>query len=69
LIRAFARLLGIHEFTLIKREGGRLPHPRYLENLKRVIPGLDLVTAKDVPSKFGRVAEYTYSLVQHKVQG
>jgi DNA-binding transcriptional regulator YiaG len=40
LIREFARMLGIHEFTLIKWEGGRLPHPMYLEKLKRVIPGL-----------------------------
>ena len=43
LIKEFARLLGIHEFTLIKWEGGRLPHPRYLEKLKRVIPGLAAV--------------------------
>jgi DNA-binding transcriptional regulator YiaG len=43
LIREFARLLGIHEFTLIKWEGGRLPHPRCLEKLKRVIPGLAAV--------------------------
>jgi DNA-binding transcriptional regulator YiaG len=47
LIREFAKKLGIYEFTLIKWEGGkRLPHPRYLNNLKRVIPGLAAV-AKD----------------------
>ena len=46
LIREFAEKLGIHEFTLIKWEGGRMPHPRYLENLKRIIPGIAAV-AKD----------------------
>jgi DNA-binding transcriptional regulator YiaG len=47
LIREFAKKLGIHEFTVIKWEDGkRLPHPRYLNNLKRVIPGLAAV-AKD----------------------
>ena len=42
-MREFARLLGIHEFTLIEWEGGRLPYPRHLEKLKRVIPGLAAV--------------------------
>jgi DNA-binding transcriptional regulator YiaG len=47
LIREFAKKLGIQEFTLIKWEDGkRLLHPRYLNNLKRVIPGLAAV-AKD----------------------
>jgi DNA-binding transcriptional regulator YiaG len=40
LIREFAKELGIHKFTLIKWEGGRLPHPRYLKKLRKAIPGL-----------------------------
>jgi transcriptional regulator with XRE-family HTH domain len=40
LVRELAERLGIHKFTLIKWEGGRLPHPKYLNRLKRVIPGL-----------------------------
>jgi hypothetical protein len=40
LIREFAKELGIHKFTLIKWEGGRLPHPKYLKKLRKAIPGL-----------------------------
>ena len=40
LIREFAKELGIHKFILIKWEGGRLPHPKYLKKLRRAIPGL-----------------------------
>ena len=43
LIRELAEELGIHEFTLIKWEGGRLPHPKYLKKLRRAIPGLAAV--------------------------
>ncbi len=44
LVRELAEELGIHEFTLIKWEGGRLPHPRYLEKLKEVIPEIAALT-------------------------
>jgi DNA-binding XRE family transcriptional regulator len=40
LIRELAKEIGIHKFTLIKWEGGRLPHAKYLKKLRRTIPGL-----------------------------
>jgi hypothetical protein len=43
LIKELAEEFRIHEFTLIRREGGRLPHPRYLKKLRRAIPGLATV--------------------------
>jgi DNA-binding transcriptional regulator YiaG len=46
LIHELAEELGIHEFTLIKWEGGRMPHPRYLGRLKKIVPGL-VAIAKD----------------------
>jgi len=43
LIREFPEEIGVHKFTLIKWEGGRLPHPKYLKMLTRAIPGLAAV--------------------------
>jgi len=40
VIREFAKELGMHEFTLIKWEGGRLPHRKYLKRLRCLVPGL-----------------------------
>jgi DNA-binding XRE family transcriptional regulator len=39
LIRELAKEIGIHKFTLIKWEGGRMP-PKYLKKLRKAIPGL-----------------------------
>jgi DNA-binding transcriptional regulator YiaG len=50
LIREFAEEIGILKFTLIKWEWERIPQPRYLKRLIRLIPGLD-ATRKDLYSK------------------
>jgi len=43
LIRELAEELGVHEFTLIKWEGGRPAHPKYLNKLRSAIRGLAAV--------------------------
>jgi DNA-binding transcriptional regulator YiaG len=53
LIKEFPEEIGVHKFTLIKWEGGRLPHPKYLKKLTRAMPGLAAVAQdsyqKNVP--------------------
>jgi DNA-binding transcriptional regulator YiaG len=41
LIREFAKQIGVHEFTLIKWEGGRMPrYKSEIRKLMRAVPGV-----------------------------